>query len=124
MRNGDGGRGFGESLLLRVLCDRLAARATRASFFSAEAGFIRMVGARGFRLFHSLFDDAVIAMRQDVAAVVAVERGREASDVDALSYAPPMPIGFARENLNVLCTEMVVGVSSMLHDGRFVGPRR
>ena len=85
MRNGDGGRNFGESLLLRVLSDGLAAGTARASFFSAEAGLIRMVGARSFRLFHSLFDDAVIAMRQNVAAVIAVERGREAADVNALS---------------------------------------
>ena len=58
-----------------------------------------------------------------MATLIAVERGREAANEDAFSDAPLMPACFPREELDVLLTEMVGGIGSMLHNGRFVGAR-
>ena len=83
-----------------------------------------MVSKGWFRFFDEVVDESVIAMGKRVSALIAIKRGREASDENALSYASLMPIGFARENLYVLFPEMVVGVCSVLHYGRFVDARR
>ena len=52
-----------------------------------------------------------------MAAVVAIERGGEASYVDALSYTPAMPVAVAGQYLYVGFLKMMLGVSRMLHNG-------
>ena len=58
-------------------------------------------------------------MGQRVAAFIAVERWRETANVYALSDTSFMPTSFPREHFDVTGAEVVAGIGSMLHDGRF-----
>ena len=83
------------------------------------------VGLRRFRFFDEFLDDAVVAMRELVKALVTVEGGSVATDVEAFLYAPVVPVGIPRKNVfKVFFSEMVLGVGRMLHDGGFVLPWR
>ena len=56
-------------------------------------------------------------MGEGVASLVAIEGGGESSDENALPNTPFMPVGFSRENADVFFLEVVLRISSMLHDG-------
>ena len=55
-----------------------------------------------------------------MAALIAVERWRERPDVDAFLYSSLMPSRFARQDFDVVFSEVVLGVGCVLHYCRFV----
>ena len=74
----------------------LSTRAARASFGGVEAGLVRMVGTRSLRFLDDLVYEAVIAVGEDVAAIIAVKGGGETTYVDALPDAAFVPVRFSR----------------------------
>ena len=79
---------FGSSLLIG-----LVPGAARASFGGIEARLLRLVRLRWFGPFYCVFDNAVRAIGEGDAPVVAVQGGGEASDVNGLPDPSTVPVG-------------------------------
>ena len=70
-------------------------------------------------LFDDFLDEGVVAVGEGVAALIAVESGREGADINAFAYPSFMPIGIPGEHFYIIGAEVVLGLSSILHDGGF-----
>ena len=70
-------------------------------------------------LFDDFLDEGVVAVGEGVAALITVESGRKGADVDAFAYPSLVPVRVSGEHFNVIGTEVVLCLSSMLHDGGF-----
>ena len=78
----------------------LVGRRPKARSAGAPSGRVeeRLRGAvrlRWLRFFDGFPDESIIAMGKGVASLIAVERGREAANENALSDAPLMPACFS-----------------------------
>ena len=73
-----------------------------------------------FGLFDGFANDCVVAVRELVAALIAVEGRSNGPNGNALSNPTFKVSFFFGENFNVFGAEMVVVVRRMLHDSRFI----
>ena len=72
-----------------------------------------------YRLPYCLFDESIVAVGKNVAALIAVEGWGESADSEAFSYPPFVPIGLSGNDFEIVHAEMVLSIGSMLHNGGF-----
>ena len=85
----------------------LGTRASWATFGRVETRFGWLMSIGWFRFFDHFLNDAIVAVRQSMSALISVEGRREAPDVDTLPYAPFMPVRLPRKDFNVFFAETV-----------------
>ena len=67
-------------------------RSARSPFFSQKTGFIGIMCRRQFGFFDGFTNECVVAVRELVSALIAVERGRNGPNVDGLSCPSVVPV--------------------------------
>ena len=114
---GGWGDGFGRSLFLAGCW--LSTWAAWWSSRRVKYGLRWVVWFGWFGLSNGFANDCVVAVRELVTALIAVEGGGNGPNGNALSDTTFKILFLFGENLYVLSAEMMVIIRRMLHDGRF-----
>ena len=72
------------------------------------------------RFFHIRFDEFVVYAWEKVATWMVIDCGVESSDVYTLSDPTTKPVIIDGEDVKVVFSDVVVVVSGMLYDRRFI----
>ena len=73
------------------------------------------MGGRRLGLFDGFADKGVVAVREVVSALIAIEGRRDSADVNSFSRPSVVPIIVSGQYLYVALPKVVVGVRCMLH---------
>ena len=67
-------------------------RATGSSFFGHKTRFVGIMGRRRLGLFDGFADKGVVAVREVVSALIAIERRRDGADIYSFSCTSVVPV--------------------------------